>query len=931
MSDLANPLIGNSGELTYDFSDFDLDMDDLYDQNARRGGSTHAVWDEEAGQYYLATVEPHSEMDLLLSGQTIEDITSVDYSEPVYFVGAGSHELGEVSRQWDVQDSGTVNMSEGWMTESQLREQWNADEGMGYFKKANPDMTFDSYMDMVRDGTSRYQAAGGVMAGEQESFLAQLAADHGVKTTWQNSDGDVFNFTGSGYAKTFKVDDHLSPGDYMKTAMSAAVGIVAGPALASSLTATLGAAGAKAASSAIINMATQLVTTGELDWKQALISAATSYGGAKLGEAMAGAGDLDGIVGKIADAGDVVKSKVDSMLEFVSQGNSIAEAAIKAGGMSMLTQLVSSGEVNLEQAAVAALLAAGSEGFSEWKASMDAMGADADEYMADLAESDEFRQAAIDADIKDPFLNPNYETVGDGVIVNTNTGIVYGVTNGEELGNMADLDSDGDGMLSGNDLQEVDVTATPVDETLPRDPDSYFDVDGDGQYTEGVDTDLTAPPNTTNPDAFTNEWADERYAGLSGDQIVDQMQRDGFTDEQINSYMEHWNATNDLNLQELNTTDYGAITVNSEDKYTIGQTDEGTYYIAKVDDNGEVAFTAISQEQYDELYGRMYGGPDTGAGAIVTGDYSGVDGYLDEQGIGSAGDTVEGTDPFNGMGDYEDQDGWITLVEGADDNSAVQVDFTEDTPPEEATNDADATGDPNDSTDAGQGGGVSEDTGGESGDAGIIGGGGTIGGGDTAAGGADGIGGDDTGLGVDVDFPVTVPPESPSAPEGGGEDQDGTVGGGTGGDTAGGDTAAGTGGDDGGDSSGAGGGDGVDAGEGTGTGNSDHSIGGSTGTGSGDSGHSIGGSTGSGSGTGGGAGGGSGNTVGGGTGTAPGTGSGAGGGGFGGDGEGDGGMLSGSHDNVWGELFAYTTLTPYQKEAMRPYVDYIEKARGMLS
>jgi hypothetical protein len=33
----------------------------------------------------------------------------------------------------------------------------------------------------------------------------------------------------------------------------------------------------------------------------------------------------------------------------------------------------------------------------------------------------------------------------------------------------------------------------------------------------------------------------------------------------------------------------------------------------------------------------------------------------------------------------------------------------------------------------------------------------------------------------------------------------------------------------------------------------------------------------------------------------------------------------------WTELFKYTTLTPYQKKAIAPYVDYIAQARGMLS
>jgi hypothetical protein len=44
-------------------------------------------------------------------------------------------------------------------------------------------------------------------------------------------------------------------------------------------------------------------------------------------------------------------------------------------------------------------------------------------------------------------------------------------------------------------------------------------------------------------------------------------------------------------------------------------------------------------------------------------------------------------------------------------------------------------------------------------------------------------------------------------------------------------------------------------------------------------------------------------------------------------------MMSGNGDYTpqWGELFAYTTLTPYQKKALAPHVNYIKKGRGMLS
>jgi hypothetical protein len=331
MAELSNPLLNN--EIEYDFSGFDVNMDDLYGQNAQRGASTHAVWDEETGRYYLATVAPHSEMDLALSGLTVEDITTVDYSEPVYFVGSGSHELGEVSRKWDVQESGTVNMTEGWMTESQLREQWNADEGMGYFKKANPDMTFDSYFAMVQDGTTRYQAAGGLMAGEQDNFLADLAADHGVQTQWQNSDGDVFNFTGSGYAKSYKVDDHMSPGDWMKTVMTAAVSAGAAAAMAPVLASAIPGLNS-ATAKALINSAIGIAKDGEVSLTDAFALA---------GANIPGVGALDEMTDvSQAVIDDAIGAVVDEILNQDNYGNEGNKPVFKP----TTSEIINEGEQN---------------------------------------------------------------------------------------------------------------------------------------------------------------------------------------------------------------------------------------------------------------------------------------------------------------------------------------------------------------------------------------------------------------------------------------------------------------------------------------------------------------------------------------------------------------------------------------------------------
>jgi hypothetical protein len=203
------------------------------------------------------------------------------------------------------------------------------------------------------------------------------------------------------------------------------------------------AAAAKAASAAITSSASQLAATGELDIGQALVSAAVSYGGAQLGDAIKSSSAVGDIVSQ-------AQSTTDAAVDFLSQGNSLAEAAIRAGGMSMLTQLVTTGEVDMTQAAIAAVISGGAEAVQQLAT---ASGQPVDEFMADLQEQDEFVQAAIDADIKDPFLNPNYTTVGDGVMINA-AGDVFNYA-GDNLGNMSTLDTNNDGQLSGIDLEEI--------------------------------------------------------------------------------------------------------------------------------------------------------------------------------------------------------------------------------------------------------------------------------------------------------------------------------------------------------------------------------------------------------------------------------------------------------------------------------------------
>lgn len=128
----------------------------------------------------------------------------------------------------------------GFYTQSQIKEYWDADQGMGYFKQANPNLTYEAYMGYLSerqalvesgeiaklDGDELYRqghkgrgpnsdAINAIIEderlrvnGQNTQMTSDLANKYGIQQVYQNGDGDVFSFNGSNYHKVFKVDDH---------------------------------------------------------------------------------------------------------------------------------------------------------------------------------------------------------------------------------------------------------------------------------------------------------------------------------------------------------------------------------------------------------------------------------------------------------------------------------------------------------------------------------------------------------------------------------------------------------------------------------------------------------------------------------------------------------------------------------------------------
>ena len=269
----------------------------------------------------------------------------------------------------------------------------------------------------------------------------------GIETQYE-SRGDVFNFNGFGYSRDYFADKTDAPVELINAvALSTVASFVAGPAITSALTGTLGAAGAKAASAAITNLAKQYVQGGDLSWEDALMSAALSYGGAELSDALQGSGVLGDVGSKIAEFGNNI----------AEGGGDILTAALQAGGMSLVTQLVTEGEIDWKDAAVAAALAGGTAALTQFLSDVGREGAE-DEVLEEIKVTAKHKGAKVGEDM--------YQ-LEDGTVI-------YAPADGKSnvLGNMADLDTDGDGYLNANDLQEVDVNHDYVSEKIGFE-DSY--------------------------------------------------------------------------------------------------------------------------------------------------------------------------------------------------------------------------------------------------------------------------------------------------------------------------------------------------------------------------------------------------------------------------------------------------------------------------
>ena len=206
---------------------------------------------------------------------------------------------------------------------------------------------------------ARYSAYMNWMNGPEFSALRD---QYGLQDVVYNQDGDQYKWTGTGYQKTMKVDDHASFGDYAKVILQTAVtsaltyGATSAAGIGSandaaawlSKTTGLSPAASTAAINSVVSNGVQQIAQGTFDPEKLLVSAV----GASIG--MSVAQELDFItsaVGNSAVAGAVASTVEQAILNGEVDINTVIQSGLLSGGTTLVSDVVSDilkgGEVDL--------------------------------------------------------------------------------------------------------------------------------------------------------------------------------------------------------------------------------------------------------------------------------------------------------------------------------------------------------------------------------------------------------------------------------------------------------------------------------------------------------------------------------------------------------------------------------------------------------
>ena len=211
-------------------------------------------------------------------------------------------------------------------------------EGEDLWQSADPnDPSNPQYIERVKTLSQKNEYERWINSDVNKALLEK----YGVSPTVYSNSGDKFQWNGSGYVKTVDVSNRMSVGDIAKLGFAVALSVIGTPALASALAPSAAAGStaalaANAAASSIINSATQLLTTGSLDIKDALQAGATSV----LTSSALNALEESGIYDSLQEA--VGGTTTDQLLDV--DGNVIGEIVRDSAGQVISSTGVSANE-----------------------------------------------------------------------------------------------------------------------------------------------------------------------------------------------------------------------------------------------------------------------------------------------------------------------------------------------------------------------------------------------------------------------------------------------------------------------------------------------------------------------------------------------------------------------------------------------------------
>ena len=283
--------------------------DRLYDYTNQRetGDSQNLYWNNFSKQ--LTQEELQQEFNAQDNGQLRKAFGSFD------------NYLAYMNERQDLIDAGELK-ADWWDTGVALIDPESLDREAGMDDRALETTIIQSGVEKAK---TAYEAQSATLNSLYEKYT-------GTSGPWYNSDGDKFEWNGTSFVKTAKVDDSVNMGKLIPAIiLGAAAGALTGP-LATAIGGGTATAATTAAASTILNGATQLALTGNVDFKQALVAGLSSYGLESIAQSSA-IQEYGDAVGNAQSVSDLASAGVpQEILDNVINGvNPFIEAANQSG------------------------------------------------------------------------------------------------------------------------------------------------------------------------------------------------------------------------------------------------------------------------------------------------------------------------------------------------------------------------------------------------------------------------------------------------------------------------------------------------------------------------------------------------------------------------------------------------------------------------